>query len=217
MATTTLKDLKPNAENPRKITDTKLAMLKKSLLEFGDLSGIVFNRKTKQIVGGHQRQEALDAASIVKIEKKYAKPTRTGTVAEGYVVVKNERFSYREVNWSDSKEKAANIAANKGAGEWDLTQLSKWMRELDGNLFDLDLTMFDEVERVGFLADIEKINHGSENDEWAKMGSEEEFKEGEKYILLSFHFKTEDAREKYVEKNKIKISDKYAGAWIVKL
>lgn len=43
-----VKDLKPAGYNPRKISKEKLAALKKSLEEFGDLSGIVVNaRKDK--------------------------------------------------------------------------------------------------------------------------------------------------------------------------
>ncbi len=42
-----IKDLKPAAYNPRKITDAQLARLKKSLEEFGDLSGIVVNVRTQ--------------------------------------------------------------------------------------------------------------------------------------------------------------------------
>ena len=41
-----VKDLKPAAYNPRKISKEKLAALKKSLEEFGDLFGIVYNTRT---------------------------------------------------------------------------------------------------------------------------------------------------------------------------
>lgn len=148
-----LKDLKGNPKNPRTATDEKLVMLKKSLAEFGDLSGIVFNRRTKHLIGGHQRKDVLPKESKITIEKKYPKPTKLGTCAEGFVTVGSERFAYREVHWDEVKEKAANIAANKGAGEWDIAQLSDWMKELEGFGFDLDLTMFNADERVGFFAD----------------------------------------------------------------
>ena len=52
-----LKDLKPNPGNPRKITDERLSMLKKSIETFGDLSGFVYNRTTQRLSGGHQRQK----------------------------------------------------------------------------------------------------------------------------------------------------------------
>lgn len=148
-----LSDLNPNPKNPRTISDAKLSMLKKSLDTFGDLSGVVYNRKTKCLVGGHQRSKIFDKNTDVTITKKYPKPSKVGTVSEGYFEVKGEKFSYREVYWDETKEKAANIAANKGAGEWDLPQLSEWLKDLNNfDLdFDMDLTMFDELERSGYL------------------------------------------------------------------
>ncbi len=147
-----IQDLNPNPKNPRTISDAKLEQLKKALHEFGDLSAIVFNRKTKHLVGGHQRTRVLDSDCEVTITKNYSKPTRTGTVAEGYVDVHGERYAYREVSWPKHKEMAANIAANKGAGEWNVEELTHWMKEL-GSFdvdFDLDLTMFDEKEQKRF-------------------------------------------------------------------
>lgn len=140
--------LKPQPENPRTITPAKAAQLKKTLLEFGDLSGIVFNKKTQHLVGGHRRVENFSPAGDVVYTRKFKKPTRAGTVAEGYVTLSGERFSYREVSWPLAREKAANIAANKNAGEWNLPALGKWIKEL-GSFdvdFDLELTMFDAEE-----------------------------------------------------------------------
>lgn len=144
-----VKDLSPNPNNPRSATEEKLRQLKTSLEEFGDLSGIVFNVVTGNLVTGHQRTKDLDESSAVVYTKKYSKPTRTGTVAEGYILFAGEKLAYREVSWEDRhREMAANIAANKGAGKWDLPKLGEWMREL-GSFdvdFDLNLTMFDEDE-----------------------------------------------------------------------
>jgi len=146
-----LSTLKPNEQNPRTITDEKLFQLKKALKEFGPLDGFVYNRKTEQLVSGHQRQK-LFAESEITITKKYPKPSKTGTTKEGYVTIDGERFSFREVYWDLNKEKAANIAANKGAGDWDMPQLAEWMKEL--NSFDADfdtgLTMFSEEEMKQF-------------------------------------------------------------------
>lgn len=147
-----LQDLKPNPENPRKITDAKLSALRKTLKEYGDLSGFIYNRKTKRLVSGHQRRELLRDAEII-IEREHKKPTQTGTVAEGHVAVDGERFSYREVFWDEFQEKAAALAANQNAGSWDEEQLTAWFQELDDYGFDLDLTMFDELEREDFLGD----------------------------------------------------------------
>jgi hypothetical protein len=203
-----IKDIKGNPKNPRTASPEKLAMLKKSLAEFGDLSGIVHNLQTQQFVGGHQRAKVFDAASEIQITKAYVKPTRTGTVGEGYVIVKGERFTYRQVKWDKNREKAANIAANKGAGEWNLDQLSEWMKELKGMKFDLGLTMFDKSELSTLLADIEKVNSGSETDEWARMGDDAEFTPGKDWITLAIHFSTKEAREKFAEKTKVNVYKK---------
>lgn len=147
-----ISELAPNPKNPRTITDDKLTQLKKALLEFGDLSGVVYNRKTKQLVGGHQRTKLFDKETRVVITYQHLKPTKTGTLAEGYILLKGERFSYREVSWPKHREMAANLAANKGAGTWDLPQLGEWLKELsDFDVgIDLDLTMFDEDELKEF-------------------------------------------------------------------
>lgn len=147
------KDLAPNPKNPRKITDAKVEMLKRAMLEFGDLSGIVYNSKSKQLVGGHQRTKILPPDAKVVITKSFEKPTKAGTVAVGYVELNGDRFGYREVSWDRHREMAANIAANKGAGEWDLPELTEWMKELssfDADDFDMSLTMFDEDELEEF-------------------------------------------------------------------
>ncbi len=105
-----VKDLKPAGYNPRKITKAQLERLKKSLQEFGDLSGIVFNVRTQTLIGGHQRNKALDPSwPIIKEPQTDA----TGTVAAGYIETPHGRFVYREVDWPETKEKMANIAANK--------------------------------------------------------------------------------------------------------
>lgn len=137
-----LADLKPNPQNPRKITDKKRKALKKSLEEFGDLSGVIYNRRSSQLIGGHQRLKVLETIGISAIE--YA----PGSTAYGFLKLMNgEKFAYREVHWDEAKEKAANIAANKGAGEWDFPKLQEWIIDLDNLNYDLDLTMFDEKER----------------------------------------------------------------------
>lgn len=146
-AAKTIDDLKANPKNPRKITNAKLDQLKKAMHEFGDLGGFVFNKRTGHLVGGHQRTKALPAGAKITIDSSYNRPTRTGTVAEGYVVLDGERFRYREVDWDEAREKAATLAANKSAGDWDLPIVSEWLTDLDDFGIDLNLTMFDEKER----------------------------------------------------------------------
>lgn len=142
-----VKDLAANPQNPRKITDEKLQLLRKAVHEHGDLSGIVFNRKSGNLVSGHQRAKVFGPDAEITILEKFKKPTRTGTVATGFINIDGEKFVYREVLWDAAKEKAASLAANRSAGDWDNDLLADWLRELDEFGVDSDLTMFSKAER----------------------------------------------------------------------
>lgn len=161
-----VRDLTVNPNNPRTITDAKLEQLGKSMYEHGDISGIVYNRTTRNLSGGSQRSKRLDPDAVITLTKQYKKPTRTGTVAEGYVELHGERFAYREVKWSKHKEMAANLAANKSAGQWDMPEVAKWMKEITSFDADMDpeLTMFDanEIELLGLDEPIENDPEPSE-------------------------------------------------------
>ena len=114
-----ISDLKPNARNPRKISTPQRTALKKSLAEFGDLGGVVYNARTKRLVGAHQRTSALPSDAKVTIVTKYPQPTKTGTIAEGFIEADGERYAYREVSWDEQREATAMLAANKHGGSWD--------------------------------------------------------------------------------------------------
>jgi len=134
-----VRDLKPSNYNPRKISDKKLSMLGKAMREFGDLSGIIFNRTTGNLIGGHQRIKHLKPDwEIVKEEFK----GDLGTIARGFVKTPFGDWTYREVEWDEKREKAANIAANQHGGEFDLPSLNEILSGLDG--IDLELTGFSE-------------------------------------------------------------------------
>ena len=135
-----VKDLKPAGYNPRKISKKQLEMLAKSLREFGDLSGVVFNVRTGRLVGGHQRVKELDPSWQIE---KQEHVDATGTIAVGHIEAPWGRLSYREVDWEERKEAAANIAANKHGGEWDIPKLKDLIVELDDGSMDMELTGFD--------------------------------------------------------------------------
>jgi hypothetical protein len=141
--------LRHNPANPRVITDDQLAALKSAMIEFGDLSGLVVNLTTGNLVGGHQRVKILGDAPI-KVLQRYPKQTPQGTVAEGFALYKGERFVYREVRWHEQKEKAAMIAANKHSGEFDHALVRALLLELNSADYDLSLTGF-------FGADLEAM------------------------------------------------------------
>ena len=112
--------LTPASYNPRKITEKQLTSLGKSMQQFGDLSGIISNIRTKILVGGHQRLKHFDPEwPITKRDHKDG----TGTVAVGEIETPFGIWAYREVDWPEKKEKAANVAANKHGGYFDMASL----------------------------------------------------------------------------------------------
>lgn len=124
-------DLRPDPENPRVHEESARAGLADSMQEFGDLSGIVFNRRTGQLVGGHMRRDALPAKAKVTVTEEFDPPTATGTVAIGYVTTDEDRWTYREVEWDQERQRAANIAANNPhlQGRYDYGMLAQRLEQ----------------------------------------------------------------------------------------
>lgn len=149
----TIADLAPNPKNPRRITHDQREKLARSLKEMGDLGGIIFNRRTGHLIGGHRRSEELPADAKVIITDRFEKVTLGGTVAEGYVEAWGERFKYREVDWDEGKEKIAMLGANKLGGEWDIPLIEEVFLDIERDNLDIDLTGFSTDEIHSLLAD----------------------------------------------------------------
>ena len=141
-----LSDFQPNPQNPRTITQEAKQILTHSLDELGDVGGVVFNVRTRRLVGGHQRVSVLPPETEIEIYEKYMEPTVNGTVGYGFAVHNNEKFAVRLVDWPEEKEKLANIRANKPAGDWDQKLLAETLLELDAKNIDLDLTGYTAIE-----------------------------------------------------------------------
>lgn len=130
-------------KNPRQISEKQFNQLQGWLEEYGDLSGIVHNIRTDEIVGGNQRSEAMHFMNGTKpiITHTFKKPTQQGTIATGYFEWKGERISYRQVKWTDKKAEKANMIANKAGGTFDF--------DIMANLWDVPIlleTGWDEKE-----------------------------------------------------------------------
>ncbi len=145
-----------NPRNPRKITPQQAKALAEALQEFGDLGGIVLNRRTQRLVGGHQRIDAFSAAEVkVEITQELEEPDRTGTVAYGHIEMHGTRYSYREVDWDEAREAAANMAANKHGGEFDWSLLADLMKDVTAAGISPELTGFSEEQVRDLLASAE--------------------------------------------------------------
>lgn len=107
------------------------------------------------------------------------------------------------VGWSEEKKKEFVIKDNVTYGEWDWTMLgNEWdSTELTG--WSLDVWQnYDDVTN--------KVNKGDENSEWIGMP---EFDPKDKSIKLIITFKDSAARDEYVQKNKMKLSNATGLTW----
>lgn len=122
-----LKDIHPNPDNPRSITDDARAELGESMGEFGDLSGFVFNHDGT-IISGHQRWEEIKSeVNEFAIRETYETPLPEGTIQRGHFELTDGRkYDYAVRQWSVEKANAAMIRANKeNAGTWDVSKLPR--------------------------------------------------------------------------------------------
>nr|WP_314465910.1 ParB N-terminal domain-containing protein [uncultured Clostridium sp.] len=103
-----VKELQVAVYNPRKELqpeDVEYQRIKKSLDKFGCVEPIIWNEKTGNVVGGHQRLRIL--------------------MDEGL-----ESVDVSVVNLDTVEEKALNVALNKISGNWDIEKLTDIMQEL---------------------------------------------------------------------------------------
>jgi DNA modification methylase len=117
-------DLVPAPYNPRKKLkpgDKEYEKIKKSILEFGYVDPVIWNRQSGNVVGGHQRLSVLLEMGETTCEVSV-------------------------VDLPDEKEKALNLALNKIAGEWDMPMLEDLLAELNTTDLDMELTGFDLSE-----------------------------------------------------------------------
>ena len=185
-----LSELNEAPYNPRKISDHQYSALLESIDKFGDISGIVFNRKTGNLVGGHQRIKAFKEIGTDKvvITEQLNEPNSRGTVARGYVINGDEKFTYREVEWTMEWEKMANVAANKIQGEWDNAKLVEVLADLE----EINLTGFTEGEFT-YLQDV--FGNKDLNEDFTGKLGDNEFETGEQKparLVLSFYFHSDE-------------------------
>jgi hypothetical protein len=116
--------MKKYEKNPRTLTAQQKKDLERDLRELGDLSGIVHEEQSDQIIGGNQRSDIFDVNSCeIEIHTTYDPPTKTGTVAIGFIHWNGERYPYRLVRWTEEQCDRANITANRAGGDWNWDKL----------------------------------------------------------------------------------------------
>ncbi|MCL6661762.1 ParB N-terminal domain-containing protein [Paenibacillus amylolyticus] len=123
------------AYNPRvdlQPGDPEYEKLKRSIEQFGYVEPIVWNERTGNMVGGHQR----------------------------YKIMVNElghtELQVSVVDLDDQQERLLNIALNKVSGDWDEEALATLLDELQAAGAELTLSGFDDTEIDRLLADFKE-------------------------------------------------------------
>ncbi|GKU79875.1 ParB N-terminal domain-containing protein [Paenibacillus sp. L3-i20] len=109
--------------------DPEYEKLKRSIETFGYVEPIVWNERTGNMVGGHQRFKIMVNESG------------------------NTELDVSVVDLDDEKEKLLNITLNKVTGRWDDESLARLLDELQSNGADVELTGYDGSEINRLLAD----------------------------------------------------------------
>jgi len=144
--TASIKTLHSDPDNPRSITSDGLDGLAASVVHFGDLSGIVYNKRSGCLVAGHQRVKVLRHAG--------AQEWVTDSETTGHIVHPNtkEKFAIRIVDWDEKTERAANLAANNPEIQGAYT--SEAIGQLQA--LEADLEEFEELRFGDLTARLEK-------------------------------------------------------------
>ncbi|MGF6354054.1 ParB-like chromosome segregation protein Spo0J [Paenibacillus sp. 4624] len=123
------------AYNPRidlQPGDPEYEKLRRSIEQFGYVEPIVWNERTGNMVGGHQR----------------------------YKIMVNElghtELKVSVVDLDDQQERLLNIALNKISGRWDEEALAALLDELQATGAELTLSGFDDTEIDSLLADFKE-------------------------------------------------------------
>ncbi len=130
--TIAIQEINPAPYNPRidlKPGNPEYETLKRSIDTFGCVEPLVWNKRSGNLVGGHQRFKVLLARGDTEVDVSV-------------------------VDLPPEKEKALNIALNKISGDWDprkLAQLLDELVQLPG--FDVQLTGFDIPDVNALIAE----------------------------------------------------------------
>lgn len=172
-----INDITPADYNPRidlNENDDEYKKIKNSIQEFGYVDPIIWNKRTGNIVGGHQR----------------------------YTVLKDlghEKVDVSVVDMSEQDEMALNIALNKVEGDWDKDKLKEVIADLEQD--KLMFTGFDDDEIDSLINDVD-IEDFFESEETPAKNTDEQQSGGDKLdtaieLLQLVHDKLNDTNDGY--------------------
>jgi len=129
-----LNQLKKADYNPGEILPGDYLKLKKSMENFGLIEPIVYHRKTRTIIDGHHRYDALTEKGVTD-----ANELILGDI--GWV------FTDEDIKVKDENDiKAMNLALRKLRGTFNQLKLTDLFSDLAADDYDLSLTGFNNLE-----------------------------------------------------------------------
>ena len=186
--------------NPRIMDEGAKKRLKKNIAKHGLVAALTWNKRTGNLVGGHQRLEQLDA-----LEKN-----------------KDYELTVCVVDVDEREEAALNVQLNNPSmqGEWDLDKLAMMSEEFDLDLStDLGFTdsdidfMFEGDDRFSQLFDTqekENMRGDLEAVKAARQESVERLKDRNSIDWFTvIVFENEDARNEFMKEISIPKHEKY--------
>lgn len=195
------RDMIKNAPyNPRIMDAGAKKRLKKNIAKHGLVSALTWNKRTGNLVGGHQRLEQLDA-----LEKS-----------------QDYELTVCVVDVDEREEAALNVQLNNPSmqGEWDLDKLANISEEFDLDLSDdLGFTetdidfMFDGDDRFSQLfetKDGEQMRGDLEAVKAARKESAEKLKERNAINwYVGIVFETKEDRDRFMREISIPVYEQY--------
>ena len=195
------RDMIKNAPyNPRIMDEKAKKRLRKNIAKHGLVAALTWNKRTGNLVGGHQRLEQLDAL-------------------EGQ---KNYDLTVCVVDVDEREEAALNVQLNNPSmqGEWDLDKLANMSEEFDLDLSeDLGFTesdidyMFEGDDRFSQLFETKEGEHmrgDLEAVKEARKKSVENLKERNNINWFTvIVFENEEDRKRFMQEISIPIHEQY--------
>lgn len=124
---TDVAQLAPWPQNPRKHGEPDLAVIIRSIKEYGFTNPILVQRGTNRVIAGHGRLQAAKKMGMVRVPVLF-------------------------LDIDDAKATALTIMDNRSAelSTWDMTALKDCLVTLDDGAFDVELTGFtkDDVAKL---------------------------------------------------------------------
>ena len=189
-----------NAEyNPRYMDKQSKARLKKGLKENGLVSALTWNKRTGNLVGGHQRLEQLDS-----LERN-----------------KDYELTVCVIDVDEREEAKINVQLNNPSmqGEWDLDKLAEMSDDFDLSMDDFGFSrqdvafMFDGDERFTDLYDTPEADEEKQKLETIKEAREKmnnklaQKNNAEFYAIVVFADQSE--RDDFFKKIHVPASENY--------